>query len=79
MKYVYALLFLLLIFIPGTIYLSAYTVATLWGWFVSTTFGLPLLTKAQAYGLSIFVSYLFSSSILMKLELIDDETKENGY
>ena len=39
----------------------AFVIATLWKWFMVPIFALPLLTKAQAYGLGLFISYFTSN------------------
>jgi len=42
----------------GGIIFDGYVVATLWGWFMATTFGLPRLTLAPAIGVSLLVGRL---------------------
>ena len=49
---------MLFICLPLAAVLHGYTIATLWEWFIHGTFGLPLITKAQGYGLGLFVGYL---------------------
>jgi hypothetical protein len=39
------------------IWANAYVGAILWGWFVAPVFGLPLLSKAQAWGIAIMVAF----------------------
>ena len=46
-----------LLSIPFTVVLGAGVVADLWGWFV-VPLGVPAMSKAQAFGLSLFVAYL---------------------
>jgi small-conductance mechanosensitive channel len=36
----------------------AFVITKLWGWLVAPVFGLPFLTKLQAYGLSLFHTYM---------------------
>lgn len=52
----------------------AYTLKTLWGWFVVTTFNLPALTMGSAIGLDLVISFLFSSFVTKgDLDLLKDE------
>jgi hypothetical protein len=48
---------------------SAFVVMTLWGWFVTPTFGLAPLTFFQAMGLDIFVSFLTMDSTSFYLSM----------
>ena len=52
----------ILALIPISFFLSAYTVQSLWEWFVAATFNLPLLSIAQALGLSLIIGYLTKST-----------------
>jgi hypothetical protein len=38
--------------------INAYVLTCLWDWFIVTTFNVQSLTLAQAYGISLFISYL---------------------
>jgi hypothetical protein len=40
------------------IVLNGWTITILWGWFITKTFGLPLLNIPQALGLSLIVAYM---------------------
>lgn len=52
----------------------AYTLKTLWGWFIVTTFNLPALTMGTALGLDLVVSYLVSHLITKSdLDKMQDE------
>lgn len=39
-------------------FLNAFALTKLWGWFIVTTFGLPALGMAQAYGVMLVISFL---------------------
>lgn len=50
----------LLLFVVLSIYgvwAGAFVGSHLWAWFVSPVFGLPLLTKAQAWGIALLTGY----------------------
>lgn len=54
---------LLLLILPFAIVWSAYVLTILWGWFAVTAFGLPVLSIAQAAGLSLLVTYYRNSRV----------------
>lgn len=57
-----------------------YTLATLWGWFVVTTFAAPVLSIPAAIGLRIIVRYLTINPPNRKLELeAQQHAKQEGY
>lgn len=45
--------------IVGGFYMRGYTLATVWGWFVASTFGLPLIGVAQALGIQFLANFCF--------------------
>lgn len=49
--------FLAILFIWPFAVLRGHVLQELWRWFVVPVFGLPLLSKAQAYGLGVLVGY----------------------
>jgi len=51
-------LLILLVLMPLGMVLSAWVITIMWSWFVVPVFALPLLTKAQALGLSLLVGYI---------------------
>lgn len=51
------------LFISGTV-LYAYTMVSLWGWFVLPVFtAAPAVTYAQGYGLALLVTYLCKTQV----------------
>jgi hypothetical protein len=55
---------------------NAYVITCLWDWFIITTFALPSLTLAQAYGISLFFSY-FRKDAFMATNDVIVPTKKN--
>jgi len=52
---------ILICLMPVAVLAHAFSLTKLWGWYVVGTFGLPALSLAQAYGLSMTIS-LFASA-----------------
>ena len=50
-------LFLAFLSIPIDLFLSTYVLTVLWGWFMVTTFGLPVLGFASALGMLMVVRF----------------------
>ena len=50
---------------------NGYVVMTMWGWFISPTFDLEVLTFSESIGFSMFISYCTSNPSFIK-----DEFKE---
>lgn len=48
----------LLVYMPLKALVCGWTVQTLWGWFVVTTFGLAPLRVAEAIGLALLIEFL---------------------
>lgn len=61
------------IFILPLAIFSAYTIQTLWNWFISDTFGLVRLGIAQAYGISLIHKWLISGISRYKGKEDDEE------
>ena len=58
---------------------NAYVLTCLWDWFVVTTFTLPSLTLAQAYGISLLFSYLRKDAFFQeKLDVIVETKKDEN-
>lgn len=53
----FALAILNLAYTIGCTILSGYALSILWGWFIVSTFGLPLLTIPVAIGIMLVVGY----------------------
>ena len=47
-----------ILLLPFSIWLRAHTIASLWFWFVASQFNIVALTKPQAYGIGILITYL---------------------
>ena len=65
-------------FVGGTVLgaiLNGWAFQTLWQWFVVTKFGLPMLTNAQAIGLSMLVSFLTTDTRDLKTNETDMAAK----
>lgn len=58
----FALAILNIAYSIGCTILSGYVLSILWGWFITATFGLPLLTIPVAIGVMLVVSYLTKQS-----------------
>ena len=54
----FALAILNLAYAIGCKILSGYVLSVLWGWFIVSTFGLPLLTIPVAIGIMLVVGYM---------------------
>jgi len=52
------LLALVMVLAPVTYIINGLVLKVLWLWFIAETFGLPVITVAQAIGLSIVVGFL---------------------
>jgi len=50
------------------VFWSAFVLVRLWGWFISPLFSLPVITMAQAIGLSIVVNFLRGTSASKKID-----------
>ena len=58
----FALAILNLAYSIGCFILSGYVLSILWAWFITSTFGLPVLTIPVAIGVMLVVSYLTKQS-----------------
>lgn len=56
----------------STVILAVVT-STMWGWFIVPTFGAPVISGVQAYGLILVIGLLFLP-IMMTLVLVNNET-----
>lgn len=54
----FALAILNMAYVIGCNIFSGFVLSILWGWFIVSTFGLPLLTIPVAIGIMLVVSYL---------------------
>tara|TARA_R110000803_G_scaffold95395_3_gene163371 strand:- start:9735 stop:10076 length:342 start_codon:yes stop_codon:yes gene_type:complete len=55
---------------------NGYVVMTMWGWFISPTFSMELLTFSESIGLSMFVTYCANSPSFIKEEFKDEFGKQ---
>lgn len=55
---------------------NGYVVMTMWGWFVSPTFNLEILTFSESIGFSVFISYYTSNPSFIKEEFKEDLGKQ---
>lgn len=64
----------IIVYIPA----AAYVTTILWAWFIVPIFGLPLLSLAQAFGLTVFTVYFLSLDLRQRKDLGDDIYKIIG-
>jgi hypothetical protein len=57
---------------------NAYVLTCLWDWFIVTTFTLPSLTLAQAYGISLLMSFLRKDAFQEKLDVVCETKKDEN-
>ena len=56
--------------------INGYVVMTMWGWFISPTFNLEVLTFSESIGLSMFVTYCTNDPSSIKEEFKEDLTSQ---
>ena len=55
---------------------NGYVVMTMWGWFISPTFSMEILTFSESIGLSMFVNYCANRPSFIKEEFKDEFGKK---